>query len=234
MNNFEIKNNDFSAPCGREIQSGRSMIEMLGVLAIIGVLSVGGIAGYSKAMQKYRVNKMVSEVSQIVANVRTFYSSQKNYEGLNISAGSNIIKKAKLIPEEMCDTVENECDNFVNPWGNAINIFGGHEYYGRFTEHDAKAFLLSTGYLPEEACIELATLDWGAATSSGLIFVAVTYAGGDDDILSGDVYQGCQGGKIGKTAIACPNGNNISVPMPIDVAAEYCSHSNSEIFMKFY
>ena len=31
---------------------GRSMIEMLGVLAIIAVLSVGGIAGYSKAMEK--------------------------------------------------------------------------------------------------------------------------------------------------------------------------------------
>ena len=27
-------------------QSGRSMVEMLGVLAIIGVLSIGGIAGY--------------------------------------------------------------------------------------------------------------------------------------------------------------------------------------------
>lgn len=36
---------------GREASStGRSMIEMLGVLAIVGVLSVGGIAGYSKAM----------------------------------------------------------------------------------------------------------------------------------------------------------------------------------------
>lgn len=34
-------------------QSGRSMIEMLGVLAIIAVLSVGGIAGYSKAMQQW-------------------------------------------------------------------------------------------------------------------------------------------------------------------------------------
>ena len=34
---------------GRGVNSfGRSMIEMLGVLAIIGVLSVGGIAGYSK------------------------------------------------------------------------------------------------------------------------------------------------------------------------------------------
>ena len=40
------------SPAGGKVSSGRSMIEMLGVLAIIGVLSVGGIAGYSKAMQK--------------------------------------------------------------------------------------------------------------------------------------------------------------------------------------
>ena len=32
-------------------QSGRSMVEMLGVLAIIGVLSIGGIAGYRAAME---------------------------------------------------------------------------------------------------------------------------------------------------------------------------------------
>ena len=37
-------------------EKGRSMIEMLGVLAIVGVLSVGGIAGYSKAMGKYKTN----------------------------------------------------------------------------------------------------------------------------------------------------------------------------------
>ena len=38
-------------------QTGRSMVEMLGVLAIIGVLSVGGIAGYSKAMTKFKITK---------------------------------------------------------------------------------------------------------------------------------------------------------------------------------
>ena len=37
--------------------AGRSMVETLGVLAIIGVLSVGAIAGYSKAMSKYKLNK---------------------------------------------------------------------------------------------------------------------------------------------------------------------------------
>ena len=39
-------------------ESGRSMVEMLGVLAIIGVLSVGGIAGYKMAMDKILMNKI--------------------------------------------------------------------------------------------------------------------------------------------------------------------------------
>ena len=37
-------------PDNDSLCAGRSMVEMLGVLAIIGVLSVGAIAGYSKAM----------------------------------------------------------------------------------------------------------------------------------------------------------------------------------------
>ena len=34
----------------KNIESGRSMIEMLGGLAIVGVLSVGGLAGDAQAM----------------------------------------------------------------------------------------------------------------------------------------------------------------------------------------
>ena len=40
-------------------QSGRSMVEMLGVLAIIGVLSVGGIAGYRYAMDRIIMNDVL-------------------------------------------------------------------------------------------------------------------------------------------------------------------------------
>ena len=50
-------------------QFGRSMIEMLGVLAIIAVLSVGGIAGYSKAMDKFKMNKAVSDYSYMLAGL---------------------------------------------------------------------------------------------------------------------------------------------------------------------
>ena len=47
-------------------QFGRSMIEMLGVLAIVGVLSVGAIAGYQKAMMKYKLNKQAQQLSHLL------------------------------------------------------------------------------------------------------------------------------------------------------------------------
>ena len=40
-------------------ESGRSMVEMLGVLAIIGVLSVGGVAGYRYAMDTLKTNNIL-------------------------------------------------------------------------------------------------------------------------------------------------------------------------------
>ncbi len=55
--------------------SGRSMVEMLGVLAIIGVLSVGAISGYSKAMMKYKLNKQTVQLSQLF-NVMYIYKEQ--------------------------------------------------------------------------------------------------------------------------------------------------------------
>ena len=58
---------------------GRSMIEMLGVLAIIAVLTVGGIAGYSKAMKKYQANKVVGEIIQVLVKWKELPISNKLY-----------------------------------------------------------------------------------------------------------------------------------------------------------
>lgn len=46
--------------------AGRSMLEMFGVLAIIGILSIGGMAGYSKAMEKIKANKLVGEYNNLI------------------------------------------------------------------------------------------------------------------------------------------------------------------------
>lgn len=64
-----------------ESQIGRSMIEMLGVLAIVGILSVSGIAGYSKAMVKYKINKSIDDyaffVNGIVQHSQTIFKTHQ-------------------------------------------------------------------------------------------------------------------------------------------------------------
>ncbi len=59
--------------------AGRSMIEMLGVLAIIAVLTVGGIAGYSKAMTQFKVNKIIAETNQLIAAAHEYASKDKSF-----------------------------------------------------------------------------------------------------------------------------------------------------------
>lgn len=55
----------------KELQNGRSMIEMLGVLAIIGVLSIGGLAGYTMAMNRHRANTILDFASRCVVVAQT-------------------------------------------------------------------------------------------------------------------------------------------------------------------
>ena len=74
------------------------MIEMLGVLAIIGVLSVGGIMGYSKAMFRYKVNKTIEQITYIAGNVRTTFANQGTYREVYIT---DIWKKAHIFPDDM-------------------------------------------------------------------------------------------------------------------------------------
>ena len=149
-------------------ENGRSMIEMLGVLAIIGVLSVGGIAGYSKAMQKYRVNKAIEQITLIAGNIRTFFASQGNYNGLDSDSdtGKAIIKKAKLVPDEMLTiSADGKITAITNSFGYACALDST-----RKSGDDNQAFTIDY-YIgiafsqrgDEEVCIELLTHDWKAA-----------------------------------------------------------------------
>ncbi|MBQ8670913.1 MAG: hypothetical protein IJ525_00120 [Alphaproteobacteria bacterium] len=154
MINLKIKNN----------QNGRSMIEMLGVLAIIGVLSVGGIAGYSKAMQKYRINKTIEQITLIAGNIRTFFGRQRDYRGVT---DNNILRKAGLIPDEMWE--------ITNEWLSAQNPFGGGVEPSTDKKDDSdvtntRAFKIMCTQIPQDACVELASQDW---TNAGVGLISV-------------------------------------------------------------
>ena len=52
-------------------ETGRSMVEMIAVLAIIGVLSVTALYGYTIAYRKYRANEIVQIASILATKVGT-------------------------------------------------------------------------------------------------------------------------------------------------------------------
>lgn len=63
----------------RKTQSGRSMVEILGVLAIIGVLSIGGVAGYRYAMNRHQVNTYLNRFSMIYNAAFFAYHKPNSY-----------------------------------------------------------------------------------------------------------------------------------------------------------
>ena len=143
-----------------EQQSGRSMIEMLGVLAIVGILSVGGIAGYSRAMLKLKINKTFEQVTHILTNIHTLYLSQgvtydseydeyhDKYYGLDTATAIAI----DVVPTEMKSSAGNTLQNVFG--GNVIiddDMYG--ELYG-------DTFHIVLTNIPAAACRELAIQNW--------------------------------------------------------------------------
>ena len=221
-------------------ESGRSMIEMLGVLAIIGVLSVGGIAGYSKAMNKFKTNKVADNVSMLVANIKTMYAQQSSFNGLTKSSAVSM----GLVPDELVTTYPSgNTDNAVlnNSFNGTVLINASNSVGATAASntYDALSFNIVFNGLSKEACITLATNDWGSGYSSGLIGMQVKNAEQaiTDDT---DVKMGCDGTTVsGATTpqVACPGGKNTALPMPVAQAAAACKCDNGNtcsILWKYY
>ena len=99
-----------------QAQEGRSMIEMLGVLAIIGVLSIGGIAGYRMAMNRYQANQIANEINLMRTDAKMKVARGvelllgEPYDGedghLNFNANYGVKVESKDIFDEETSTTE--------------------------------------------------------------------------------------------------------------------------------
>ena len=213
-------------------ENGRSMIEMLGVLAIIGVLSVGGIAGYSKAMNKFKTNKVADNVSMMVANIKTLYAQQKTYEDLDNAEAVSM----GVIPDELVS--DRDAGTLINAFNGAVFVSQSDSTVA----DDGKAFIIEFDSLSKEACITLATNDWGSGYSSGLIAMQVQGESVANTATSGkSTLSGVMIGENTKavSGIAMPgataSGQN-PIPMPVATAAAACScdSNNCSISWKYY
>ena len=201
-------------------QCGRTMIEMLGVLAIIGVLSVGGIAGYSKAMTKFKINKTIDEVATIVNNIRTLYANQKYIDFLDWWSNETDLQIAKdfIFPAETWVGEEN--GYFNHALGGEVDVFmdSGYGY---------NTFFISLDGLSKEACTTLAAYDWGGNSSGFAAIVVMEKMSGDpgaeildcqDESFTADDFSNRKG-----AVTSCRRVHNLPLPLPPDLAAKGCA-----------
>ena len=60
-------------------ESGRTMLEMLGVLGIMGVIMYGAVAGINYGMSTYKINQTYNEVQEAMQAIQDLYSWQRCY-----------------------------------------------------------------------------------------------------------------------------------------------------------
>lgn len=204
-------------------EQGRSMIEMLGVLAIVGVLSVGGIAGYSKAMNKFKTNKVIDQINMISTNIRTLYSSQRNYNGLN----NTLATTAGIVSPDMFDS--------ATP-GTITNAFQGDVIIAS-TIHNGQqhaGYVIGFDGLPKASCVTAATTDWGGDVGSGFAGMVVVGAAATAGTASGAVAEVSKDTLTASTNLAIPGDATYNTPMSIVNAQASCANSaNNAMALKY-
>ena len=111
-------------------ENGRSMVEMLGVLAIIGVLSVGAIAGYSKAMMKYKLNKQAEAMNMLLNNaIQNVGRFPNNSTADGAEYYAVIMDKLGLLPDGIVFN-QNTTTRLSDVFGNDIWVYAYPSLYG--------------------------------------------------------------------------------------------------------
>lgn len=140
-------------------QSGRSMMEMLGVLTIIGVLSVGGFEIFQRSQLENRNNELMSNIAdlgRVIYGMRR-HSMEMGDFGNNYAVFLNRLKK---IPGSL--TYNSTNANFTDLSGAIIDA-----------TYDNGYAIVKVSNMRKITCIKIASNNWGSQNSNGFIGVVI-------------------------------------------------------------
>ena len=83
----------------KSASSGRSMVEMLGVLAVTGVLSIAGVMGYNYAIDKIKANQIMKDIELAYVSV----SSSANRKDMGLSEYTDALSGYPTFTELIVD-----------------------------------------------------------------------------------------------------------------------------------
>ena len=102
-------------------ESGRSLIEMLGTLGIITMITVGAIAGIGTGMTMWKANQTHEQIMELIQGITDMYSW--NRHGWSVAKLDDQNKLCQDGGFSSCD----DSGNIQFPLGNAVTITGDNE-----------------------------------------------------------------------------------------------------------
>jgi len=189
-------------------ENGRTMVEMLGVLAIIGVVTVGGLGIVNKAVRAQKKGQVIAEATNLATITKKLacqYSDSYDSKG----AYSLFLYKSDAYPKSL--TYDSTNKRFTG----SLEVTYAIDAYKKDSN---RYFYIKVSGLDDDVCMEVATNDWGRYDTTGVVGVAVG-AGDFKSFMSSD----------SGTNTAAVRSSSSTYPMPAATAANNCADSGNTV-----
>lgn len=134
-------------------EKGATLVEVLGVMAVLGAIAVGLFAGIARVQKQIKITQAHEQVTRIVKRMRTQFAS---FHLTDSQITAENLEKAGIY-----DSGDVGEDGAVNVFGTSINIENA-------VVDGYPVFRLNYNAIPSNVCEDLIMSDWGDDPSSGL------------------------------------------------------------------
>jgi type II secretory pathway pseudopilin PulG len=128
-------------------QAGATLIEIIMVVALMAIITIGALTYYNSASQSSKVQETVTTLTALTSMIRNQFSAQGNYTGLDevvVAAFGNVPKTMRV----------DDTTDLKHPWSSAANAVKIGPMNGAGT---ASEFYVQLADLPTRACTDIVT-----------------------------------------------------------------------------
>ena len=139
-------------------QFGRTIVEMMMVLFVLGTFTISTMALVSKGVDKYKASVILSQVREVRKAVSSRYAALGVYTGLT----AEIMTKERLLSASMVNN--NKLYHiFKSEIGLSVANSGG----------TGRSFKITFPGIPLANCLDLALIDWATDSTAALVSIKI-------------------------------------------------------------
>ena len=137
----------------KNCQKGSSMIEVIGVMGIIAMITVGIFATVSKIYDRYHQTAIVTQIRDLQKNIQVRYATASDYRDLTKNNIVQTLIDERVIPYNMVSG-----GKIYHAYNGDVKLSG--------TQYD---YTITFSDMKKAGCVDLLTIDWTINNTSDLI-----------------------------------------------------------------